>query len=241
MCSDFAPADIIEMAPMCKESVTPLGPDLLDPISARRRSDSNRGFSLIELCVVLAILMTVGGMMFISTRHAVQNIRLTQSATSYANLLQRAQIQAVQDDTYYTVLTDTTSTSSPSAYVDLAGSQAYAAPDPMMMFLQDVSPKPFSQGPGLADLESKFLPAAGVATVATTAAGPTFGPRGLPCKPSTPSGGTCPYLDASTGIPTSYITFLQNSRNTKWEAVTVTPAGRIGIWSYEGTYWSPLN
>jgi len=196
---------------------------------------------MIEMCVVLAILMVVGEMVFINMNTAVQNIRLSQSATSYANLLQRAQIQAVQDDSYYTVLTGSASTGAPEAFVDLNGSQAYSAPDPMMVFLQGVSAQPFSQGPGLTDLESKFLPAAGVATVNTTAAGPTFGPRGLPCKPTAPTSGTCPYLDATTGTPTSYITFLQNSQSTKWEAVTVTPAGRIGIWSYDGTSWSPLN
>ena len=211
----------------------------MSPFRGAPRND--RGVSLIELCVVLAILMVVGGMVFISAVHSVRTIRLTQSATSYANLLQRAQIQAVQDDTYYTVRTDTSNANSPIAYVDLAGSQTYSAPDSMMTFLQEVTPQPFSQGPGLVDLESKFLPAAGVATVFTTAAGPTFGPRGLPCKPTAPAGGTCPYLDSSTGIPTSYITFLQNTQSTKWEAVTVTPAGRIGIWSYEGTSWTPLN
>ena len=110
----------------------------------------------------------------------------------------------------------------------------------MMVFLQDVNPMAFSAGPGLANLESKFLPAAGVATVNTTALGPTFGPRGLPCTPTAPSGGTCPYLN-SNGIPTSYITFLQNAQSQKWEAVTVTPAGRIAIWSYDGTSWSPMN
>ena len=202
-----------------------------------------RGVTLIEMCIVLAILMIVGAMVFINAVSAVHNIRLTQSATSYANLLQNARIRAVQDDTYYTVLTDPTTTP-PMAFIDIAQSQTYspAAPtDPMMNFLLDVTPKAFSTGPGLADLKSKFLPAEGATTVATTAAGPTFGPRGLPCKPTAPSGGTCPYLDVGTGMPVSYITFLQNTQSTKWEAVTVTPAGRVGIWSYEGTSWSPLN
>lgn len=204
-----------------------------------------RGVTLLELCVVLAIMMIVGSLIFINAVTAIRNIRLTQSATSYANLLQHARIRAVQDDTYYTVRTNT-GVNPPEAYVDVAQSGTYSptAPDPMMVFLQDVTPMAFSDGPGLADLESKFLPLAGangVATVNTTAMGPTFGPRGLPCTPTALTGGTCPYLNTTTHIPTSYITFLQNSQSEKWEAVTVTPAGRVAVWSYDGAAWSPLN
>jgi type II secretory pathway pseudopilin PulG len=202
-----------------------------------------RGVTLIEMCIVVAILMIVGALVFMNAVTAIHNIRLTQSATSYANLLQNARIRAVQDDTYYTVLTNA-GTTPPMAFVDVHQTGLYsstAPADPMMTFLLDVTPKAFSTGPGLADLKSKFLPTTGAATVATTAAGPTFGSRGLPCRPSAPSGGTCPYLDPGTGIPVSYITFLQNTQSAKWEAVTVTPAGRVGIWSYDGNSWSPLN
>lgn len=205
---------------------------------ARRRASwdrrRERGVTLLELCVVLAILMIVGGMLFISAGTAVQNIRLHQSATSYANLLQQARMRAVQDNRYYTVLTSIGNASS-TAFVDLAGSGSYAAGDPMMVFSRSVNPMPFNSGPGLTGLKSLFLPAGEAAqgSVNTTTPGPTFGPRGLPC---TPNGGTCPYL-----TPTSYIAFLQNSQSTKWEAVTVTPAGRIRIWAYDGRSWSPLN
>jgi type II secretory pathway pseudopilin PulG len=221
---------------MRKKSPTPIGHNDSEIGARNRARKHDRGVSLLELCVVLAILMIVGAMLFINAVTAIRNIRLTQSASTYANLLQRARIQAVQNDTYYTVQTDT-GTDPPRAYLDLTGTGTYsaAASEPMMVFSEGVSPMAFSSGPGLADLKSKFLPASGLGTVDTSDS-PTFGPRGLPCKPSAPSGGTCPYLPA-----TSYILFLQNAQSTKWEAVTVTPAGRVGIWSYEGTSWSPLN
>jgi type II secretory pathway pseudopilin PulG len=211
--------------------------------SAPRDTLHERGFSLLEMCLVVAILMIVASMVFVNAVTAIRSIRLTESATSYANLLQQARIRAVQDDTYYLVRTNPAAGDNPpEAYVDIAQTGTYSVlgpSDPMVAFLQDVDPKPFSTGPGLTNLESKFLPAAGVATLDTTDP-PTFGPRGLPCTPTAASGGTCPYLNAA-GIPTSYITFLQNAQSDKWEAVTVTPAGRIGIWSYDGTNWSPMN
>jgi prepilin-type N-terminal cleavage/methylation domain-containing protein len=210
----------------------------MSALNSVRKND--RGFSLLELCLVMAILMIVAAMVFVNAVTAVHNIRLTQSATSYANLLQHARIRAVQDDTYYTVRT-VTGTDPKTAFVDLAQTTTYSPAnpaDPMTVFLPDVSPMPFDAGPGLTNLESNplFLPAGGAGTVQTTAPGPTFGPRGLPCRPSAPTAGTCPSM-----APTSYITFLQHAISGKWEAVTVTPAGRIGIWAYDGTNWSPLN
>jgi len=198
-----------------------------------------RGFSLLELLVVVAILMIVAAFLFINAVSAIRGIRLHQSAVSYANLLQNARIRAVQDDTYYTVKADPT-TNPPMAFVDVHQTGTYnatAPADPMMVFLQDVNPMPFNQGPGLANLESQFLPAGQEGTVSTTATVPTFGARGLPCQPS---GGTCPYISAG-GVATSYITFLQNTQNGKWEAVTISPAARIRIWSYDGTTWSAMN
>ena len=189
-----------------------------------------KGFSLIEMCVVVAIVMIVGAMVFVNATTAMESIRLSQSATSYANLIQQVRMRAVQDDTFYTVQIAPAAGSVPaSAFVDLAGNGT----NPITNFSRTVTPMPFGSGPGLANLKSQFLPVTGQNTVNTSGTGPTFGSRGLPC---TPNGGTCPYQP-----PTSYITFLQNSRTTKWQAVTVTPAGRVRIWSYEGTTWSPMN
>ena len=190
----------------------------------------DEGFSLIEMCVVVAIVMIVAGMVFVNGVTAMENIRLGQAATSYANLLQQVRMRAVQDDTFYTVQTAPAAGAVPaSAFANLAGNGT----NPIMYFSNTVTPMPFNSGPGLANLKSQFLPVTGQNTVNTSGTGPTFGSRGLPC---TPTGGTCPYQP-----PTSYITFLQNSRTTKWQAVTVTPAGRVRVWSYQGTAWSPMN
>ena len=105
-----------------------------------------------------------------------------------------------------------------------------------MVFAAGVTPQTFGSGPSAANLASQFLPSTAVATVANTSI-PIFGTRGLPCKVS---GGACPYLD-SNGLPVSYVTFIQNTRGGKWEAITVNPASRIREWAYNGSTWSPLN
>ena len=199
------------------------------------------GFSLIEMLIVVSLMLIAAVIVIENVQSAVQAVRLQETATDYANLLQQARVRAVRDDRYYSVLTTGGGGSNPpTACVDIAGTGVYAVGDPIIMFSAGVVPMSFGSGPALANLESQFLPPGLAAqnSVNTTAAGPTFGPRGLPCTPIT-SGGytTCPYL-----TPTSYITFMQNSLSGKWEAVTVSPAGRIRLFSFDGvSTWSGMN
>ena len=189
------------------------------------------------MVVVCAILMIVGGMVFINAARLVQGIRLNQTATSYANMLQQARIRAVRDDTFYSVLSNATSGGAPIAYIDTGQQGSYSPGYPAMVFSQNVTAQPFSSGPGLANLKSQFLPAGNGQNVVNTTNGPTFGPRGLPCYPN---GSTCSSLP-SPANPTAYITFFQNSVTQKWAAVTLTPAARIQVWNYDGSTWNLAN
>lgn len=200
------------------------------------------GFSLLELMVVAFVLMVVSGIGLPLIANVIKQYRLSETGTDYANLLQQARTRAVQDDQFYTVLTGQDNlTNAYYAYVDLQGLGAYASPDPIVYLAQGITPESFASGPALSNLEAQFLPPGpgSINTVATSAAGPTFGPRGLPCTPQT-SGGytTCPSLNQ----PTSFITFFESAQISTWEAVTVTPAGRIRIWNCsDGSTWSPRN
>jgi len=189
------------------------------------------GFSLLELLIVLAIALVVSGFAIVNGMSAVRGIRLSEATTDYSNLLQQARISAVKNDAFYIV---EISPSGDKAFVNVNG-PTYAPGDPMMTFPTDVVPMSYASGPNVPNLESQFLPStSSYGTVKSSTAEPTFGPRGLPC---TQSGGGCPSL----ATPTSYITFFQNTQSGKWAAVTVSPAGRIRRWSYEGSSWSPMN
>jgi Tfp pilus assembly protein FimT len=192
------------------------------------------GFSLLELMAVLSITMIVASIGFVLARNILATFRLYGSCTSYANLLQTARIRAVQDDRFYAVVS-APAANPPMAFVDINGNGLYDATEPMMVFAQGVTPQPYASGPSVGNLKSKFLPPNPLAQASVNPAiNPTFGPRGLPC---TPAAGACPYVP-----PTSFITFVQNTQSGKWEAVTVTPAGRVNLWLYDGTSsWSALN
>jgi prepilin-type N-terminal cleavage/methylation domain-containing protein len=204
-----------------------------------------RGFSLPELLITLAVGLTLGATGILLASTATNEIRLSTSGTNYANLLQNARVRAVRDNVYYRVLVDcgTVGSAAPCtgptparAFIDINGNGTYDSGEPVTEFAAAVSPQPFTSGPAEANLALQFLPSTAVTTVANTSV-PIFGTRGLPCKVS---GGVCPYLD-SNGLPVSYITFIQNTRGGKWEAITVNPASRIREWSYNGSTWTPLN
>src|SRR5438105_12570210 len=206
--------------------------------SGNAARNCNRGFSLIELLIVVAISMIAAAMALPLVSNAVNQIHLSSSATDYANLLQRARMRAVQDDTYYQIQTQTLS-GDPIAYVDINKNGSYDTGEPMMVFASGVTYKAQSAGPALSNLKSQFLPSGSVAqgSLQSTMI-PIFGPRGLPCKVS---GSACPYL-AAGGKPFSYLLFVQNTQNNRWEAVTLNHAARISEWAYDTKTptWKPL-
>jgi type II secretory pathway pseudopilin PulG len=209
------------------------------------RSKAWEGFSLLELMVVVGIVMVVAAIAILNVQGVIRTVRLHGAATDYSNLLQNARIRAVKDDKYYTVLTDTVA-NPPIAFLDINGNGTYdsALHEPMMPLRPNITPAPFASGPSVANLKLQFLPPtpSGQASVAAGGGPPTFGPRGLPCTPIAGAGGTtCPYLTPPNFTPTSFITFIQGP-NGGWGAITVTPAGRIRQWDYDGAgNWSPLN
>ncbi|PYX81925.1 MAG: hypothetical protein DMG70_17265 [Acidobacteria bacterium] len=215
-----------------------MGPKVSTREGAGDRCQQQRGVSLLEMVIVLCVSLIIGAIAVLNVQTTSRVIHLHESGSEYANLLQTARIRAIQGDSYYIVKTDT-SVNPARAFVDIAGTGFYSNGDPLMVFASDVTSMPFASGPGLANLKSQFLPpgAAAQGSVDPNNPNPTFGSRGLPC---TPNAGTCPYLTAANTV-TSYVTFIQNTQSGKWEAITVNPAGRIRLWAYEGTTWSPLN
>src|SRR5436309_14777723 len=77
--------------------------------SGNAARNCNRGFSLIELLIVVAIGMIAAAMALPLVSNAVNQIHLSSLATDYANLLQRARMRAGQDDTYYQIKTQSLS------------------------------------------------------------------------------------------------------------------------------------
>lgn len=221
----------------------------------RRRRDEQNGFSLVELMVVVIVVLIVAGTAIPKIISAVYTAHLRGAASDYGGLLEQARIDAIRDNRYYSTYILAASGDTPQqAYIDMlpksmtgasgnGGTSIVSASsnppgDPSIVLQSDVVPNAASSAPNTANLESQLLPATTPVTPTdTTVTAATFGPRGLPCTPVTLSGGT---VCDSSGGATAFWTFFQDSTTGAWQAVTITPAGRIEKWYYTGSVWSKL-
>lgn len=219
-----------------------------------RRYEQN-GFSLMELLLVVIIVLIVAGTAIPKLMSALDTAHLRGAATDLASLLEQARIYAIRDNRYYSTYILAGSGNTPQqAYIDMlpksvtgasgnGGVSIVAATstspgDPAIVLRSDVVPEAASGAPNTSNLESQLLPATTPVTPTdTTVTAATFGPRGLPCTPVTLTGGT---VCDSSGGATAFWTFLQDSTTSNWQAVTITPAGRIERWYYTGSTWSKL-
>jgi Tfp pilus assembly protein FimT len=198
------------------------------------------GFSMIELLGVVIILFIVAAYAVPSILNFVHNARLRGAGSDFSSLLQTARIRSVQDDTFYSVYFD--GGTPDQAYVDLKsnGGTGVDAGDPLIAISPEVTPVAAANAPGTANLQGQFLPKGSGLTVndgSTTATPVKFSPRGLPCTTQSATGGT---VCDSAGGATAFWVFFKDARTGAWEAVTISPAGRIQRWQYGGTGWTKL-
>lgn len=195
-------------------------------------SSVSPGFSLIELMIVVAIIVVVAAIAVPSASAILNRVKLRGAAQQLADLYQEARMKAVQDDTYYEVLV---SADSARAYVDAngngtEGSLEFVAPSGMTLSNAGV--------PG--GLDAKQLGFTAITTVETSTMfdsdgvnrpGIAWSSRGFPCQRSS---ATSP---CQTG--TGWLQYLQHPEGSgiAYSAVSVSPSGRVRVWSYQGGAW----
>lgn len=205
----------------------------------------------MELLIVVIIVLIAVAAAVPTVLSALRMGHLRGAASDYAGLLEVARSYAIRDNRYYSTYILAAASGSPvaEAYVDMLpkvltgasgnGGTGVTTGDPVVTIESDVVVVAATDAPNTTNLENQLLPSTTPVTPTdtnTTAA--TFGPRGLPCTPnSSLTGGT---ICDSSGGPTAYWTFLKNTNSNTWEAVTVTPAGRIEKWAYTGSAWQKL-
>ncbi len=196
---------------------------------------SRRGFSLLELLIVVAMIMVIAAMATPTVFTAMSNYRLRTTASGVAAVCQRARMRAVSDDRWRPVQTDTIGGAT-IVYVEVDDPLDTSANSPDELTMVAALPRGFTISNGGPDPASMNLdnfsnPAHGM---------PAFNARGLPCTPA--SGAlTCPSQVATPGGLSGYIFYLRQDRDlggTGWAAITVTPAGRVRAWTWTGSAWN---
>lgn len=215
-----------------------------------RPTDLVAGFSLLELMVVVTILIIVAAISVPSLMGAYHRYKLRSAGTDVSGLLQMARMRAVQDDRYYSVWPSLANGLS-QQFIDIypqgtnggsGNANGTMDPrDPVITISTEVVQQPVGAAPSTANLSAQMLGSNPNGLTPKDGDDPTtrvtFGPQGLPCQWTAVNGGS---VCNSQGGPIAYWVFFQSSVTQDWEAVTVTPAGRIQKWYYDGAAWQKL-
>ena len=184
------------------------------------------GFSLIEVTVVVAISLIVGTIAIPNMVAVISNARLHAGVTSMSGLLQSSRMAAVKQNRTLTAHFTTEGTATLVGYVKLANDgtgrldtdmQAeWEAPVIMM-----TTPSGTGAPTAISTSVLGFTP---------QTSEPSFNSRGLPCLYAS---GLC----ANNGF---LYYFKDTSRKGAkgWAALSISPAGRIKKWFWNGNEWT---
>jgi prepilin-type N-terminal cleavage/methylation domain-containing protein len=182
-----------------------------------------RGFSLLELMIVVGITLVVAAIAIPSIATAVYNVRLRAGASSVSGLIQTGRMMAVKKNRTYKVRFSTVG-SSALAYVDLNDDGSPQATEPQVQTGGTVVKSAAPTGTAPPPLDSTYLGQ----NPATGDPDPYFDSRGIPH----PVGST------TTLWLAYYFTDNRPVSTPGWAAITISPAGRVKTWFWTGSAWA---
>jgi Tfp pilus assembly protein FimT len=188
------------------------------------RSPKQKGFSVIELLVVVFILMVVAAMAIPAALQAIRGLQLRSSAGALSGLFQQARISAAKNNALpgYAIRF-TTVNGARIAFIDINGDGVWQPSERMIQFS------------GTVDIATVAPPAvylpqgeSGAAYASTTILG--FSPRGLPCPYVAGTPATC-----NTPATNYFAYYLTDGQG--WAAVAVAKGGRTKVAIWNGGSW----
>lgn len=189
---------------------------------------AGKGFSLVEVLVVVAIAIIVTAISLPAVRRTISSYRLDTSGHAVASMLQQVRSEAVKGNTPYYALYNTPAAPSvviaiPAARYTPSFQNYTSSTDPTAAIAAHIVFQTTNL-PTHNQLETAMGLAGGVAPQIGQEIG--FNARGLPCAKN---GGAW-----ICGGPVAFEWFMQNELTQQWAAITVSPAGRIKFWRMTG-------
>jgi type IV fimbrial biogenesis protein FimU len=182
-----------------------------------------RGFSLVELLVVVAVMMALSAIAVPSFMQSIRIYRLNFAATSLQNMVEVTRFSAIRRNTQIS-LRQTTSNGRTLFYVDLNGTGAYTNTDPTYILPADMQLAPTG------------APAASTTNLANAQALSSSGCIGFD------SSGVVNYATCGSGTPVVwFVSIGLTSSSTSYRAITVSPMGQAKSWiAPSGGPWNAM-
>jgi type II secretory pathway pseudopilin PulG len=194
-----------------------------------------RGFSLMELLIVVFVVMVIAAFAIPNMLLAVSNVKLRASAGALSGLMQQARIVAAKNNTTYEILYGTRN-GAQIAYLDLNGNGSFDVNEPLIEFSGTTTPASGAPSGGSGQPTPYVL----VGDTGTGSYNNTnilgYTGRGLPCNyDATTTPATC-----STPAAKYFAYYLTDTRvgGVGWAAVVVTKGGRTKIVTWNGAAWN---
>ena len=199
-----------------------------------KRLDHQRGFTLLEVLVVVAMALVIAATAAPTMTSVVSGARIRGTMSSMATYVQRARADAIRTNTtkslwtvlssgeYFVYSADGNNTAPGMSAADglmPAGKQVVYVGNPTS-----------SNVPAILDPAMAF----GNASIAVANSTISFNSRGIPCLWDTSTG-----LCGSAGSQAFvwYYVFQPPFGSNRWAALSVSPAGRIKNWYWDGAAW----
>ena len=209
-------------------------------IKRSRGNAAFSGFTLTEIIIVLAIVLTLAAVAFPVFTRISYNIRLKSAATNISGLMQNARILAARQNAVYTVLIPS---SGGAACINLnpgtdstcdSGEVVLGKPEPVIRFNSNITPAAAAPD-GSGGTPTAYVLQGDTSTVPAYDNATTMGysARGLPCA----------YVSSTCSTPAAsyFVYYLQDPRpggTTGWAAVVVTRTGRTKVYTWNGASWN---
>ncbi len=179
------------------------------------------GYSLLELLIVFMVLLVAMAFAMPTLLTALSNMRLRSSASDVAALIQEIRMRAIRDNRFQ-IGACRPANDCNFAWLDLNREHQLS---------EGVRLVPDGSG-------NPVMPQATVGFAPTPNVPPAFNPSGMPCLLNNP---TLSLATVCSSVPPAgFVYFVRAQRPSGaegWAAVSVSPAGRVRVWTWNGTQW----
>jgi prepilin-type N-terminal cleavage/methylation domain-containing protein len=197
----------------------------------RSEKRGSKGFSLVELLVVVAIIMVISAMALPNFLTGVRNMRMRSTGTQIAGLFEQARSQGIQlnANAGLQVRNYVDAGGRTNFYVDISGDNSYTATEPLVVLPTGYT-VPANPPAGMnLKFPGNLAPSVLGAETEGTAAGTrlAFNARGLPC-----TGTPCSAFVGNAAGSGGYVTYFTDGVGTG--AVAIYKTGRIKVYVWDG-------